>query len=58
MTLINSYMNKTKHISVRITEEVKQQLVNEAKKQNVTLTNLILRGVKDEKNKNIFSILS
>jgi len=51
-------MNKTKHISVRITEEVKQQLVNEAKKQNVTLTNLILRGVKDEKNKNIFSILS
>ncbi len=58
MTLINSYMNKTKHISVRITEEVKQQLVNEAKKQNVTLTNLILSGVKDEKNKNIFSILS
>ncbi len=58
MTLINSYMNKTKHISVRITEKVKQQLVNEAKKQNVTLTNLILSGVKDEKNKNIFSILS
>ena len=56
--LINTYMNKTKHISVRITEEVKQQLVNEAKKQNVTLTNLILSGVKDEKNKNIFSILS
>jgi len=50
-------MNKTKHISVRITEEVKQQLVNEAKKKNVTLTNLVLSGIKDEKNKNIFTVL-
>jgi len=54
--LINTYMNKTKHISVRITEQVKQQLVNEAKKQNVTLTNLILSGIKDEKDKNIFTV--
>ena len=49
-------MNKTKHISVRITEQVKKQLVNEAKKQNVTLTNLILSGIKDEKDKNIFTV--
>ena len=56
MMLINTYMNKTKHISVRITEEVKQQLVNEAKKQNVTISNLVLSGIKDEKNKNICSV--
>ncbi len=54
--LINTYMNKTKHISVRITEEVKQKLVNEAKKQNVTISNLVLSGIRDEKNKNIFSV--
>ena len=56
MMLINTYMNKTKHISVRVNEEVKRQLINEAKKQNVTISNLVLSGIKDEKNKNICSV--
>ena len=55
--LINTYMNKTKHISVRVNEEVKRKLVNEAKKQNVTISNLVLSGIKDEKNKVICSVL-
>ena len=54
--LINTYMNKTKHISVRVNEEVKRQLINEAKKQNVTISNLVLSGIRDEKNKNICSV--
>ena len=56
MMLINTYMNKTKHISVRVNEEVKRKLINEAKKQNVTLSNLVLSSITNEKNTNIFSV--
>ncbi len=56
MMLINTYMNKTKHISVRVNEEVKRKLINEAKKQNVTISNLVLSSITNEKNKNIFSV--
>ena len=56
MMLINTYMNKTKHISVRVNEEVKRKLINEAKKQNVTISNLVLSSITNEKNKNICSV--
>ena len=55
--LINTYMNKTKHISVRVNEEVKRQLINEAKKQNVTISNLVLSSITNEKIKHLLSFV-
>ncbi|MCH2356128.1 MAG: hypothetical protein MK319_05535 [Pseudomonadales bacterium] len=49
-------MNKTNFISIRTTKKHKQQLVNEAKQANTTISKLILDRInraKDETAKNL-----
>ncbi len=56
MRLINTYMNKTNFISIRTTQAHKQQLMNEAKQANTTISKLILDSInkaKDETAKNL-----
>jgi hypothetical protein len=50
MMLINSYMSKTKHISVRITEEFKQELHDVAKSKNTTISSLLVDSYNRVKN--------
>ena len=49
MRLINTYMNKTNFISIRNTQAHKQQLMNEAKQANTTISKLILDSINKAK---------
>ena len=36
--------NRDKHISIRVTSDLKEQIVEEASKQKITITELMLKG--------------